>query len=233
VAELENNFAAIMSAGYSVSLFTDWQGDFINQVWIKSIVNEGLNPAMSLGTDFFGATRADRNVHPIIELGAENCTDQMGVPGPWYERLPHFKMGFTPSSGEELQAEYFVPFDVAVPAIKAIGSLRSEIARLIQITEIRSIAEDKLWMSPCYGRSSIAIHFTLRPNNEGVNALLPKIEEKLAPFEARPHWGKLFSLVPSVVQSRYPMLNDFRNLVNDFDPEQKFRNEFVQANLFS
>src|SRR5690606_4985269 len=124
----------------SVSLFTDWQSDTINQVWIKR--NASKNPATK---DFFGATLATRNVHPIIEISAENCTEQMGVPGPWYERLPHFKMDFTPSSGEELQAEFFVPVSHAFKAIKAVHSLSQSIGSLLMISEIRSIAADDLW----------------------------------------------------------------------------------------
>ncbi|HEX9958058.1 MAG TPA: FAD-binding protein, partial [Fibrella sp.] len=103
---LTAHFDEILSSGYSVSLFTDWQNKNISQVWIKRRVEPDTK---SMGADFFGAKAATKNLHPITRLSAENCTEQMGVPGAWYERLPHFKMGFTPSSGEELQSEYFVP----------------------------------------------------------------------------------------------------------------------------
>jgi len=227
--QLENHFDEIMSSGYSVSLFTDWQTPSINQVWIKSVVKEG--ESFSAASEFFGATLATRNVHPIIEISAENCTEQMGVPGPWYERLPHFKMDFTPSSGEELQAEYFVPRKNAVEAIQAVQTLRQEIKPLLMITEIRTIDADNLWMSPCYQQPSVAIHFTLKQNVEGVNNLLPKIEEKLAQFGVRPHWGKLFTIPPAILQSRYEKLSDFKQLANQFDPEGKFRNEFISTNV--
>jgi xylitol oxidase len=141
-------------------------------------------------------------------------------------------MGFTPSSGEELQAEYFVPREQAVEAIKAVETLRDEIKPALMITEIRSIDGDNLWMSPCYHQPSIAIHFTLKQDVEGVNKLLPKIEEKLSPFNVKPHWGKLFTLSPSTVQSRYERLSDFKNLIHQYDPEGKFRNEFVGRNIF-
>ncbi|HWA33515.1 MAG TPA: FAD-binding protein, partial [Cyclobacteriaceae bacterium] len=97
VDQLKDNFDAIMSAGYSVSLFTDWQNKTISQVWIKSRVEEGKT--LEMQPEFFGAKAATRNMHPITALSAENCTDQMGAPGPWHERLPHFKMDFMPSSG--------------------------------------------------------------------------------------------------------------------------------------
>lgn len=231
MAELEAHFDEIMTSGYSVSLFTDWQTENINQVWIKSRVSEGA-PATA-NPEFFGATLATRNVHPIIEISAENCTEQMGVPGPWYDRLPHFKLGFTPSSGEELQAEYFVPYERAVEAIKAVDTLRAQIGPLLLITEIRAIDEDNLWMSPCYRQRSVTIHFTLKQDVAGVTNLLPLIEEKLAAFNAKPHWGKLFTLDASVLQSRYEKLSDFRGLAHHYDPDGKFRNEFLNATVFA
>ncbi|MEP6735704.1 MAG: D-arabinono-1,4-lactone oxidase [Chryseolinea sp.] len=230
ISQLEKNFEDIMSSGYSVSLFTDWQTDAINQVWVKQVANSSKIVAPI--EEFYGAKPADRNVHPIIDLSAVNCTDQMGVPGPWYDRLPHFKLDFTPSSGEELQAEYFVPFDKAVDAIKAVTVLKSELKDLLMITEIRSIASDELWMSMSYQRPSVAIHFTLKQNIEGVARFLPKLEEKLAPFDPRPHWGKLFTLSPSVLQSRYGKINEFKRLIAKYDPQGKFQNEFITSNIF-
>jgi xylitol oxidase len=155
----------------------------------------------------------------------------MSVTGPWYDRLPHFKMGFTPSSGEELQAEYFVPRKDAVAAINAVQTLKDQIKPLLMITEIRTIAADNLWMSPCYQQDSVAIHFTLNQNTEGVLKLLPQIEEKLSPFGVRPHWGKLFTIDPAVLQSRYKRLNDFRQLMKEYDSEGKFVNDFVRRNV--
>ena len=230
MASLEKGFDEIMGSGYSVSLFYDWQTENINQVWIKRMARP--DDGFIAPPDFFGAKLADRNVHPILEISAENCTEQMGVPGPWYDRLPHFKMGFTPSSGEELQAEYFVPRAQAVEAIKAVATLRDEIKPYLMITEVRTIDADSLWMSPCYKQPSVAIHFTLKQDVEGVNKLLPKIEEKLAPFGVRPHWGKLFTIAPATLQSRYEKMEDFKKLVQQFDPSEKFRNEFVDRNIF-
>jgi xylitol oxidase len=229
ISQLENHFDEIMSSGYSVSLFHDWQTEHINQVWIKRVAKEGDSSAAAL--EFFGAALADRNVHPIIELSAENCTEQMGVAGPWYERLPHFKMNFTPSSGEELQAEFFVPRQQAVEAIKAVSLLREEIKPVLMITEIRTIDADNFWMSPCYHQPSVAIHFTLKQDVNGVNALLPKIEEKLSPFNVRPHWGKLFTISAETLKSRYEKFDDFLQLIDRYDPQGKFRNEFLNVNV--
>jgi len=231
LAQLEKNFDEIMSAGYSVSLFTDWQTENVNQVWIKRKVTEG--ETYKAPQEFFGATLATKNVHPIIEISAENCTEQMSVSGPWYERLPHFKMDFTPSSGEELQAEYFVPRQQAVEALRAVQTLKDEIKPLLMISEIRTIAADNLWISPCYQQDSVAIHFTLNQNTEGVMNLLPKLEQKLSPFGVRPHWGKLFTLDASILQSRYPRMNDFKQLIKRYDPEGKFTNDFINTKLYA
>jgi xylitol oxidase len=229
LSQVKENFDKIMSAGYSVSLFTDWQTENINEVWIKC---KTIGDADYSGkSDFFGATAATKNMHPIAALSAENCTEQMGVAGPWYERLPHFKMGFTPSSGKELQSEYFVPHHHAVEAILAIQKLGKKIGPHLFITEIRSIAADDLWISPCYKRDSITIHFTWKQEWESVKQLLPEIESALAPFKPRPHWGKLFTMSPETLASRYERMNDFKKMVAHYDPKGKFRNDFMNTYL--
>ncbi len=151
-----------MSSGYSVSLFTDWQ----NKTDQRSVGQAARREGGRAGCrpEFYGAKLATRNLHPIAELSAENCTEQMGVPGPWYERLPHFRMGFTPSSGKELQSEYFVPRRNAVEAILAIERLRDQVSPHLMISELRTVDADQLWMSPCYKRPSLAIHFTWKPD---------------------------------------------------------------------
>jgi alditol oxidase len=225
------HFDEVVSAGYSVSLFTDWQSDRINEVWTKRRVDDRASAAPP--SEFFGAAPAKKNLHPIAELSAENCTEQMGVPGPWYERLPHFRMGFTPSSGTELQAEYFVPRRHAVEAIGAIARMGKQIGPHLFISEIRTIDADDLWMSPCYKQASVAIHFTWKQDWPAVRKLLPVIEGELAPFDARPHWGKLFTLSPDVLRSRYERLTDFKEVVARYDPRAKFRNQFLEKNIYA
>jgi xylitol oxidase len=141
-------------------------------------------------------------------------------------------MGFTPSSGKELQAEYFVPSRHAVEAILAVERLRDQVTPHLLISELRTVAADDLWMSPCYQQPSLAIHFTLKPDWEAVRKLLPVIEAELAPFQPRPHWGKLFTLPPAQLQSRYAKLTEFKQLVQEFDPQGRFRNEFLATNLY-
>jgi alditol oxidase len=228
--ELKDHFDAIEASGYSVSLFTDWQKERINEVWIKSRVEEGQGSHAA--PEFFGAKLATRNLHPIAELSAENCTEQMGVPGPWYERLPHFRMGFTPSAGKELQSEYFVPRQHAVEAILAVERLHDTVSPHLLITEIRAIAADELWLSPCYEQACITIHFTWKQDWAAVSKLLPVIERELAPFHARPHWGKLFTTSPEELKNIYKKMLDFIELSKKFDPHGKFRNEYLNKNIF-
>ena len=230
LSQLKDHFDAIESSAYSVSLFTDWQKQRINEVWIKSRVEQGQ--AFHATPEFFGAKLATRNLHPIAELSAENCTEQMGVPGPWYERLPHFRMGFTPSAGKELQSEYFVPRQHAVEAILAVERLRDQVSPHLLISEIRAIAADELWLSPCYEQPCITIHFTWKQDWPAVRKLLPVIEKELSPFSARPHWGKLFTTSRTELKSIYRKLPEFIELSREYDPKGKFRNEYLNKNIF-
>jgi alditol oxidase len=228
---IETHFDEIFSSAHSVSMFTDWQHGRICQVWRKCLANS-VDKAEPSET-FFGATLAPTDRHPITAISPENCTPQGGVPGPWHERLPHFKLGFTPSSGEELQSEYFVPRPNAVAALKAVFDLRDQITPNLHISEIRTIAADGLWMSPCYRQPSVGIHFTWKPDWPAVQEVLPQIEEKLIPLGARPHWGKLFTMSPARIASSYEKLSDFRALAEQFDPKGKFRNDFVSKFVFT
>ena len=230
LAQLEEHFDEIVSSAYSVSLFTDWQDDRVNQVWLKRRLRD--ETALAVAPKFFEATLAPSERHPIASLPAEPCTAQMGIPGAWYERLPHFRIDDMPSSGEELQSEYFVPRQHAVAALRAVDRLREQIAPLLQISEVRTIAADTLWMSPCYQQASVAIHFTWKKDWPAVSKLLPLIEEQLAPFNARPHWGKLFTISPARLQSLYKKLPEFQQLLRSYDPQGKFRNAFLDTYIF-
>jgi xylitol oxidase len=229
--QLKDNFDDIFGAGYSVSLFSDWQNHRATQVWIKRKLAAG--DANKWPQEFYGAKLATEKLHPIEDHPAESCTDQQGVPGPWYERLPHFKMNFTPSSGQELQTEYFVPRKRGYEAILAVEQLRDKITPHLFITELRTIAADDLWMSMAYQRDSLAIHFTWKPEEKAVRELMPQIEAKLAPFGPRPHWAKLFAIEPPKLQAQYPRMADFKALLKEHDPQGKFRNQYIDANLFA
>jgi alditol oxidase len=215
---LYDHFDAITARGYSVSVFTLW-GD-ASSVWIKS--RDG-DPQ-----DLLGARPAPADHHPIPGIDPVNATAQLGVPGPWWDRLPHFRMGFTPSVGEELQSEYLIPRRHAVPAIEAVRALAAEIQPVLQVSEIRTIAADQLWMSPQYGRDTIGIHFTWTREPEAVERVLAKLEPALAPYDARPHWGKLFRAGPGTL---YKRRDDFVRLAERLDPRGAFRNAWLTSAL--
>jgi len=230
LARLEDHFEEITSSAYSASFFTDWKHATFKQVWLKRRVTDG--EAFEPASELFGATRATRQLHPIDGMPPENCTPQLGVPGAWHERLPHFRLEFTPSVGEELQSEYLVPRRHAFAALQAIDRLRDQVAPLLQISEVRTIAADNLWMSPCYRQDCISIHLTWIQDWPAVSRVLPAIEEALAPLDARPHWGKLFTVPAARLHSLYERMPDFQALLRSYDPERKFRNAFLDRYIF-
>lgn len=225
VEQFAEHHAEIMSAGYSVSLFTTWRGERIDQVWLKRRVDQadGWTPQPR----WFGARRADAARHPLPGMSPEHCTEQLGVPGPWHTRLPHFRLEFTPSSGEELQSEYFVPRRHLADALAALAGMRERIAAVLQVSEIRTVAADELWLSPAHQRDSAALHFTWIADTDAVLPVLAELEERLAPFEPRPHWGKLFVTAPETLRDRYPRYADYAALIRRFDPTGKFRNDLL------
>ncbi|HEY8471574.1 MAG TPA: D-arabinono-1,4-lactone oxidase [Natronosporangium sp.] len=215
----------IFGTAYSVSVFTSWRHPYADQVWLKH------REPWDAPQRWLGARRADGPRHPIAGMPAVNCTEQLGVPGPWYARLPHFRLEFTPSNGEELQSEYLIPREATAEALTAIHGIRDRIAPVLQICELRTVAADDLWLSMSYQRDSTAIHFTWVADPDAVAPVIAAIEERLAPFDPRPHWGKLFSVPPQVLAQRYPRLPDFAALVREFDPTGKFRNDFLDRYL--
>jgi alditol oxidase len=224
---LFEHFDEIMSSGYSVSVFTRW-GKTIDQVWVKSRVTD--EPERIEG-DLFGAVAAEVDRHPIPGLDASSCTPQLGRPGPWADRLPHFRMGFTPSSGEELQSEYLCPRQYAVEAIETVRNLADKIRPILQVSEIRAVAADRLWMSMNYGKDTIGIHFTWKPEQDAVEDMLVQLEEALAPFEARPHWGKLFNADATAIAPLYERMLDFIRLVEQLDRRGAFGNPWLKARV--
>ena len=213
---LYEKFSQIMNSAYSVSLFTYRNKDgFANWPWATVRLKVQEEAGFEAKPELFGA-----------RLDARRNTT-----GSWWERLPHFAIGDVAAKGNELQTEYFVAMEHAVDAIKAVATLADRIQPLLHASELRTVAADKLWMSTCYEQQSLAIHFTWKPDQEGVANLLPEIEKRLAPFEARPHWGKLFFMGSKTLESRYDRLADFRRLVSRYDPEAKFGNAFLRNKL--
>ena len=271
---LDGHFAALMAAGYSVSLFTDWRAPRLTQIWIKQRLpapalapapvtpaTTAPDPASASAPDpasrprprlrsrpdtpattapeipsvtlesWFTATPAPAPRNPVPGAPPDACTQQLGVPGPWYARLPHFRPDFQPSAGHELQSEYLLPASRAVPALHALSQIRDRVAAVLRICEIRVVAADQLWLSPCYQQDSVAFHFTWIPDTAAVLPVVTLMERQLAPFAPRPHWGKVFTTPPETLRSAYGRLPDFLALADRLDPTAKFRNPYIDRNL--
>lgn len=208
VAELDPVFAS----AYSVSVFTDWAG--AAQVWVKSLDDVALP-----------FKPADGPVHMLAGESVAAVTEQGGVPGPWLDRLPHFRLGHKPSAGAELQSEYLLPRESAVAALDRLRTMSARITPLLQISELRTVAADNLWLSPAGGRDVLGVHFTWKLDVPGVTAVLPEIEAALLPLGARPHWGKVFHTTE--ITSLYPQWTHFAELRSHHDPRGKFTNPFL------
>ncbi|WP_055494633.1 FAD-binding protein [Streptomyces sp. TP-A0356] len=218
------DFEAVSATAYSVSLFTDWRAPGFRQVWLKRRTDQPL-------PGFPWAAPATEAMHPVPGMPAVNCTPQLGVPGPWHERLPHFRAEFTPSSGAELQSEYLLPRPYALDALGALDTVRTTVAPVLQTCEVRTVAADTQWLSPAYGRDTVALHFTWVQDTAAVLPVVGRVEEVLDAFGARPHWGKVFTVPADVLRERYPRLGEFAALAAELDPAGKFRNGFVRDAL--
>ncbi|MEO3812960.1 D-arabinono-1,4-lactone oxidase [Sphaerisporangium sp. B11E5] len=224
---LGDHFDAIMSSAYSVSLFTAWRGDTVDQIWVKRRDGDPEVPEDGM----FGATPAAGPRHPIPGVSAEHCTRQLGVPGPWHERLPHFRPDFTPSAGEELQTEFLLPRARVMEALRALHAVQDRIAPVLQISEIRTMTADDLWLSPSQGRDTVGVHFTWVKDTEAVLPVVSLIDETLSPYDARPHWGKVFTTPAETLRTRYAHWDDFDRLMRHYDPSGKFANAFIRRHF--
>ena len=224
-AMLQSHFDEIFGSAYSVSVFTNWRDDRHGQLWLK--VRDAEHEAWRPPPRWMDATLAERQVHPVPGGDPDHATQQLGVPGPWHQRLPHFRAEFTPSSGQELQSEYLVPRQVAAGAFDALASLGSLLAPVLQIAEIRTVAPDDLWLSTSFQRDTVALHFTWIKDTAAVTPVIAAMEHLLTPLGARPHWAKVFGMPPHVVRALYPRSADFQDLLGRYDPDGKFRNGFI------
>jgi xylitol oxidase len=225
-----DRFEEISASADSVSCFTDWSSPVFHQVWQKRRLRPGGD--RDRPDPIPGTTPAREPRHPIPGYSAEACTAQLGVAGPWHERLPHFRLDHRPSAGAELQSEYFIDRSSAPAALAAVARLADRLAPLTLVSEIRTVAADRQWLSPASGRDTATFHFTWVPDWPAVRSVLPDVERALEPFEPRPHWAKLFTLPGAVVRDRYPDRPRFTELATRLDPEGVFRNPFVDACVF-
>ncbi|MGO9163108.1 MAG: D-arabinono-1,4-lactone oxidase, partial [Streptosporangiaceae bacterium] len=222
------HFDGIAAAAYSVSMFLTWRAPVIDQTWLK---HKSGRDAPAAPVRWLGGRLADGPRHPVPGQPAVRCTPQQGQPGPWHERLPHFRPEYVPSSGAELQSEYLLPRAQASTALAALAGIGPQLAPVVQTAEIRTVAADELWLSPAYQRDCAAFHFTWIPDHAAVRPVLAQVEERLAALAARPHWGKLFGMGPVEVAAQFPRAEDFRRLMADYDPAGKFRNAFLARYL--
>lgn len=220
---LEEEFDAVFSAATSVSVFTRWRPEPDGQLWLKRRLD---HEGPWTGGPAYGVPPREAPLHPLEQLDPVHCTPQLGQPGPWHERLPHFRAEFTPSAGDEIQAEYLLPRAHAVRAIHDLRALHSLITPLLHVTEIRTMRADDLWLSPAYGVDTVGIHFTWH-RDERIFNVLPAIEEIVLPLGARPHWGKVTCATPPQVTRAFPCWEDFVSLLDRVDPAGRFRSPFV------
>jgi len=222
-------FDEVMASAYSVSLLDDLGSPVVRELWQKTRVEsvaDGHQEPEPVPETLHGGTWYDDAEQPADH----SLNVRAGIPGPWSERLPHFRLDAPPSAGgDELQTEYFVDRRHAVDALRTLRSLGDRISPQLHAAEIRSAAADDLWLSPAYERDSLCIGFTWRKHPTEVMALLPDIEAALEPYEPRPHWGKLFSFKREDLARRFPRLPDFLELTRTYDPTGKFSNAFIDS----
>ncbi|MEV4894122.1 D-arabinono-1,4-lactone oxidase [Nonomuraea sp. NPDC055795] len=236
--EVSKRFDEVYGAAYSVSAFTDWRGGKA-EVWLKHRLDEersgderpegGRTGSGRAESGWAGGRAAERPVHPVPGMPPESCTEQLGVPGPWHERLPHFRPEFVPGAGEELQSEYYLPREAAGKAFEAIREIGPLVAPVLHVSEVRTVCGDDLWLSPAYGRDTVTLHFTWIRDAAAVMPALAEVEERLMPLGARPHWGKLTTTKPRQISAMYERAPEFGRLARDLDPSGKFRNSYVDA----
>lgn len=222
--EIAEAWDEVFGAAYSVSAFTDYASGAA-RVWLKRRLGD---PA---GSGWSGGRPADEAVHPVPGANPAACTPQLAMPGPWHERLPHFRPDLVPSAGDELQSEYFVPRAAAPAALAGLRAIADRVAPVLHIAELRTIAADELWLSPTYGRDSVGFHFTWIRDLDRVRPVVGLVESVLLPLDARPHWGKVWTADPATVRRRYPRAEDFVALRRRLDPQEKFANGYLTALL--
>lgn len=236
-------FAQVAAGGYSVSVLPQWTQDGSppeSMAFVKRRFPSGADGADGVSgvsdtgvsdtgdPDYFGGRPADRMMHLTPGVDPSACTPQLGEIGPWHLRLAHFRLEATPSSGDELQTEYLLPISNAAAALEVLRGVGGRLPALATTTEVRTVAADDFWLSPAYQTDSVALHFTWKPDQPAVQALLPELEAGLEPLGARPHWGKLFATPADRLAGLYPRFADASEAMRRWDPAGRFSNDFLR-----
>ena len=219
--EIHDRLDDVFAAGHSVSVFTDWHSGQA-RVWVKRRVDQP-------DSTWTAGTSARHSLHPVPGMSPDLCTEQLGVVGRWHERLAHFRPEATAEAGHELQSEVFVPRALARRAMAALREIAGYFAPLLRVSEMRTVRADDLWLSPAYGRDSVAFHFTWTDDESAVLSAVDAIEKELMPVDPRPHWGKITAMAPREAIASYERAPDFERLMSAYDPTFKFRNDFVNS----
>jgi alditol oxidase len=212
----------VLESAYSVSLFTDWGSR--GALWLKRRVGVDDGPLPT-----FGGRPATRAQHTLPTARADGVNPQLGRPGPWHERLPHFRADGVPATGAELQSDLYLPRAAAGAAIAALRDLAPSLRPALQIGEMRCLAADDLWLSPAHGRDSVSFHFTWNPDADVVLPAIRAVEERLVPLGGRPHWGKVTTTAPATIVAGYERAGDFAALSTRLDPTGAFRNPLLDG----
>jgi len=225
------DFDAVFSSAYSVNILTKWGDPSVNRLWLKTRLVNGMPSDVTAA--HLGALPA-----PVDKISSspDDPTSRLnpfgGMPGPWSERLPHFRLDRQPGVTEQIQSEYMVPRSRIITALKNLRAIAHRIDPYLYATEIRTMAADDLWLSPSHGRDSVGIHFTWQRRPAAVDPITQEIEAMLLPLGARPHWGKLIHAKASQLTQLYSHMGAFRQLADRYDPTGKFRNAYLIKHVF-
>jgi xylitol oxidase len=225
------DFDAISSCAFSVSIMTKWSGAAADRIWLKTRL--GTTPLEELPIAHLGLTPGPAYAEAVEgDDPATRLNPFGGLPGPWSERLAHFRPDALPGAAEQIQSEYMIARPQLAKAVDVVRRMGKRIDALLHVTEIRTMAADRLWLSPAYDQESVALHFTWVKQPEPVDAITRELEAALIQLGARPHWGKLIHADAAALAPLYPRLADFRACAARYDPAGKFRNAYLERHIF-
>lgn len=129
------------------------------------------------------------------------------------------------------EMEYAVPRSAAREAVERVLEVAGR--RELQVgypIEVRFSAPDDALLSTAYGRDTcyVAVHQDRRLDWE---AYFRAVEEIMAAYGGRPHWGKRHFQTAASLASLYPEWSRFRDVRERLDPEGAFANAYTERVL--